>query len=209
VRVELPIMTNRTWNLVLAIAALAVWSACTANPTKPSPEPPAPVMTHAEADTFAKSLTNALNTAMADCYSRVNFHPNAFGTTQLNFSCGATRGCAAGGTIRPSLTATGQLFVSPTTVSLSMPLSGSQNILDWECAGNYLISGNPTVSLTGQLSVSTTTAYVGRIDHSGQIIYGRRGGSQRTCSISLRSTDGQTSVHTTGSICGYAIDITV
>ena len=119
--------------------------------------------------------------------------------------------CAGGGSIRPSLTMTGQLFVNPNGATLKAPLQGSQNILDWACAGDYIISGNPTVSLTGELYASGATGQVQNyIDHSGQIVYGPRGGAareQQYCSVSLRSIETNvTALRTTGTICGWGIN---
>ncbi len=91
-----------------------------------------------------------------------------------------------------------------------MPLQGSQNILDWGCAGNYIISGNPTVSLTGELYAHTNGTVQNYINQSGQIVYGPPGGAQsqqRFCSVNLQSIETNTAAfRTTGTICGMAIN---
>ena len=162
-------------------------------------------MTQAQASLFAKHPTDAALFAMGQC--RTQFpRPNSFGTFQINSSCGYTQSCAGGGTIRPSITATGQVFVNQVRATIDSPLRGSQNILDWGCvSNNFIISGNPTVSLSGQITVFD--AYSAYLDHSGQIIYGPRGASgQRTCGVSMRTTENAAGVlRTTGTICGMAV----
>lgn len=167
-------------------------------------------MTQDEADRFATSLRLVTTTAMQACLQKGNFYPNGFGTFPLNFSCDATRNCNGGGSIRPSLTATGQVFVNANGATLKAPLQGSQNILNWACAGNYIISGNPTVSLTGELYASGANGQVQNyINHSGQIVYGPSGGAareQQFCSISLQTIETNVAaLRTTGTICGRAI----
>jgi len=190
---------------VLLVSAIVV-GGCKGNPAAaPPPPPPPPPMTQAQANTFAKHLTDAAMSAMGTCYNRLPV-PNSFGTFQINTSCGFTQSCAGGGTIRPSITGTGQMFVNQARVTINNPLSGSQNILDWGCvSNNFIISGNPTVSLNGQISV--TDVFSAYLDHSGQIIYGPRGGDgQRTCGVSMRTTENAAGVlRTTGTICGMAI----
>ncbi len=148
---------------------------------------------------------------MTACIQKGNFRPNAFGTFPINFSCDATRTCADSGSIRPSLIETGQMFVNANGVTVKAPLQGSQNILDWGCAGNYIISGNPTVSLTGEIYGNGATGQVQNyIDQSGQIVYGPNGGAareQQYCSVSLRTIETNVAaLHTTGTICGRVIN---
>jgi hypothetical protein len=168
-------------------------------------------MTQGEADRFATSLIAVTTVAMQACIQKGNFRPNGFGTFPLNYSCDSTRTCNGGGSIRPSLTATGQWFVNANEITIKAPLRGSQNILDWGCAGNYIISGNPTVSLTGELYANSRTGQIQNyIDHSGQIVYGPSGGAareQQFCSVSLRTIETEVSaLRTTGTICGRAIN---
>jgi hypothetical protein len=140
---------------------------------------------------------------MVACQGRV-FNVNGFGTFPINMSCDATRTCTPGGTIRPSLTATGQVFVGTFGASLNSPLSGSQNILNWACAGNNLISGNPTVSLSGQMQGDATLVTF-TMNQTGQIIVGNT-----PCSVNIRTTGAtpNAGVDTTGSICDIAINLT-
>jgi hypothetical protein len=150
-----------------------------------------------------------------DCYAKNHhgkgsFYPNGFGTFPLNFSCESTRTCNAGGSIRASLTETGQMFVNTSGATLKAPVQGSQNILNWGCEGNYIISGSPTVSMTGELYASGATGQVQNyVDQSGQIVYGPNGGAareQQYCSLFLRTIEtDQTPLHTTGTICGRTI----
>jgi hypothetical protein len=196
---------------VLALLALVV-TACGGGATAPDPPfVPPPPMTQGEADRFAASLVLVTTAAMQACIQKGNFQPNGFGTFPINFSCDAIRTCAGGGSIRPSLIETGQLFVNANEVTLKGPLQGSQNILDWACAGNYIISGNPTVSLTGELYANSATGQIQNfIDHSGQIVYGPSGGAareQQYCSVSLRTIETNVAaMRTTGTICGRAIN---
>lgn len=195
---------------ILALLALVV-TACGGGTTTPDPPfVPPPPMTQGEADRFATSLVLVTTVAMTACIQKGNFRPNSFGTFPINFSCDATRTCTGSGSIRPSLTETGQVFVNANGVTLKAPVQGSQNILDWGCAGNYIISGNPTVSLTGELYANSATGQIQNyIDHSGQIVYGPSGGAareQQYCSISLRTIETNVAaLHTTGTICGRAI----
>lgn len=202
---------QKTTTAILALLALVV-TACAGGTTKPDPPfIPPPPMTQAEADRFATSLVLATTAAMTACIQKGNFRPNGFGTFPINFSCDATRTCAGGGSIRPSLTETGQLFVNANGATLKAPLQGSQNILNWACAGNYIISGNPTVSLTGELYANGATGQVQNyVDQSGQIVYGPSGGAareQQYCSVSLRTIETDVvALHTTGTICGRVIN---
>ncbi len=195
---------------ILALLAL-VMTACAEGTSTPTPPfVPPPPMTQGEADKFAASLVAVTTAAMQACLQKGNFYPNGFGTFPLNFSCDSTRTCSGSGTIRPSLTATGQWFVNPNGATMKAPLQGSQNILNWGCAGNYIISGNPTVSLTGELYGNGATGQIQNyIDQSGQIVYGPSGGAareQQYCSVSLRSIETNvSSLRTTGTICGRPI----
>ena len=103
-------------------------------------------MTQAEANLFAKHLADAAVFAMGTCNNQFP-RPNSFGTFQINTSCGYTQSCAGGGTIRHSITATGQVFVNQVRATINSPLAGSQNILNWGCVSNsYIIfSGVPRV----------------------------------------------------------------
>lgn len=193
--------------VVLALVALVTTSACTkGNPLAPSDQPA--LLTQEQVQNFAAELARSLVFAGGDCVTR-GFNPNVFGTTPVNQSCTATRTCSIGGTIRPSMTATGQMFVSTTTASLNLSIGGSQNILDWGCVVNpWIVSGNPTVSLTGQITANTTIATY-RVTQSGQIIYGPRGGGQRSCAVNFETTADSNSgntAHIRGSICDKSFD---
>jgi len=196
---------------IFVLLALVV-TACSGGMTTPTPPfVPPPAMTQVEADRFAASLIAVTTAAMQACAEKGNFRPNSFGTFPLNYSCDATRNCNGGGSIRPSLTATGQLFVNTNGATLQAPLRGSQNILNWGCAGNYIISGNPTVSLSGELFASGATGQIQNyLDHSGQIVYGPDGGdarAQQFCSVSLRTIETNlAALRTTGTICGRPIN---
>jgi hypothetical protein len=93
-------------------------------------------------------------------------------------------------------------------------MRGSQNILDWACvSNNFIVSGNPTVSLSGEMRGNQTGFFSFLMDQSGQIIYGPRGGGgQQTCTLTLRTTTdtnmGDTA-RSSGTICGRAINMTV
>jgi hypothetical protein len=197
---------------ILALLAVVTTACAAGGITEPEPIfVPPPAMTQAEADRFATSLVLATTAAMTDCLQKGNFRPNGFGTFPLNYSCDATRTCTGGGSIRPSLTATGQMFVNTSGATLQAPLRGSQNILNWACAGNYIISGNPTVSMSGELYANGATGQVQNyIDQSGQIVYGPSGGAareQQFCSVSLRTIETNVAaLRTTGTICGRTIN---
>jgi hypothetical protein len=173
------------------------------SPIGPSSDP---AMSESEANSFVDSLTRSLAQAAIGCQNRL---PVRLGTSQVNLSCGATRTCNGGGTIRPSFTATGQITIADNgSGRWNSPSSGSQNILNWACAtgSNRVISGNPTVSLSGQWNGAWTTG--GSVDvsfqmrQSGQIIVGKE-----SCGMKLLTTGDITDVaRTTGSICGLTID---
>src|SRR5262249_16791800 len=98
--------------------------------------------------------------------------PNGIGTFQLNFSCDATRTSTPVGSIRTSLTQTGTMTIANNgNVTVNSPQAGSQNILNWSCAGSDLISGNPTVSLSGSVQGSGFV-WTMSMRQSGQIIVG-------------------------------------
>ena len=191
----------RTALLAVGIT-LSMGNACKGNPVKPKP---AVAMTQAQADKLARDLVLALNNGLRDCRARIP-NPNNFGTFPVNVQCGATTTCPGGGTIRMSLAMTGQVVVGQFGASFNIPMSGSQNMVDWACAiGGSIVSGNPTVSLNGE-QLGNATALQVRLDHSGQIIYGVRGEGQLTCGVSLRTTETLTQpMRTSGSICGHAI----
>jgi hypothetical protein len=186
----------------MALAATACAGGA-GSPNGPSAEP---AMSSLEANSFVDSLTRSLAQAAAGCQNRL---PVRLGTSQINLSCGATRTCNGGGTIRPSFTATGQITIAQSGAGhWNSPTSGSQNILNWACAtgSDRPISGNPTVSLSGQWNGAWTTG--GSVDvsfqmrQSGQIIVGRQ-----ACGMNLVTTGDLTDVaRTTGSICGLSID---
>jgi len=198
-------MDRRTALVLMAGVAFAATSCAKGGglPNAPSPDP---AMSQIEANSFVDSLTRSLAQAASGCQNRL---PVRLGTSQVNLSCGATRTCNGGGTIRPSFTATGQITVASSGAGRwSSPTSGSQNILNWACAtgSDRAISGNPTVSLSGQWNGAWTTG--GSVDvsfemrQSGQIIVGRE-----SCSMNLLTTGDITDVaRTTGSICGLTID---
>src|SRR5687768_7949012 len=96
---------------VLALLALVV-TACGGGTAPDPPFIPPPPMTQGEADRFAASLVLVTTVAMQACIQKGNFQPNGFGTFPINFSCDAVRICDGGGSIRPSLTETGQVFVN-------------------------------------------------------------------------------------------------
>jgi hypothetical protein len=181
-------------------------TACTRGAGLPNGPSADPAMTAGEANNFVDSLTRSLAQAAVGCQNRL---PVRLGTSQVNLSCGATRTCNGGGTIRPSFTATGQITIGSNGAGRwNSPTSGSQNILNWACAtgSDRVISGNPTVSLSGQWNGAWTTG--GSVDvsfqmrQSGQIIVGRQ-----PCSMNLMTTGDLTNVaHTSGSICGLSID---
>ena len=169
----------------------------------PTPPPPPPVMTQAEANTFVDSLARSLAQAAATCQNRL---PVRLGTSLINLSCDATRQCAAGGTIRPSFTATGQISIGANGGNWNSPTSGSQNILNWGCATQNIISGNPTVSLAGQWTGAWNAGGQVQVSfqmhQSGQIIVGNR-----ACSLNLQVTgDLSNATRTTGNVCNVSID---
>lgn len=187
----------------MALAA----TACTKGAGLPNAPSPDPAMSQVEANSFVDSLTRSLAQAAIGCQNRLPIR--GLGTSQINLSCGATRTCNGGGTIRPSFTATGQIVIASNgSGRWTSPTSGSQNILDWACAtgSDRAISGNPTVSLSGDWNGAWTTG--GSVDvsfqmrQSGQIIVGRQ-----PCSMNLLTTGDITDVaRTTGSVCGLSID---
>jgi hypothetical protein len=191
--------------VVIAGMALAA-TACAKGGGSPIGPSSDPAMSEPEANSFVDSLTRSLAQAAIGCQNRL---PVRLGTSQVNLSCGATRTCNGGGTIRPSFTATGQMTIADNgSGRWNSPTSGSQNILNWACAtgSNRVISGNPTVSLSGQWNGAWTTG--GSVDvsfqmrQSGQIIVGKE-----SCSMNLLTTGDITDVaRTTGSICGLTID---
>jgi hypothetical protein len=191
--------------VVIAGMALAP-TACVKSDGSPIGPSSDPAMSEPEANSFVDSLTRSLAQAAIGCQNRL---PVRLGTSQVNLSCGATRTCNGGGTIRPSFTATGQITIADNGAGRwNSPTSGSQNILNWACAtgSNRVISGNPTVSLSGQWNGAWTTG--GSVDvsfqmrQSGQIIVG-----SESCSMNLLTTGDITDVaRTTGSICGLTID---
>jgi hypothetical protein len=196
--------------VVVAFAALAAVTACKGggSPNAASSQPP--LLSQDQVVNFAAELARSLVFAGRDCVSR-GFTPNVFGTSLVNQSCTATRSCSIGGTIRPSMTATGQLFVSTTTASMNLTMGGSQNILNWGCvASNWIVSGNPTVSLTGAISVNSTSASATyRMTQSGQSIYGPPGGGQRSCAVSfdtLADANSGNSARIRGTICDKSFD---
>ncbi len=198
---------TRTLMVGVVLFALFAASACTGNPSAPANQPP-PLLTQTQAENFAAELARSLVFAGQDCVTR-SFNPNVFGTTPINQSCTATRTCSIGGTIRPSVTATGQLVATTTSASLNLSFSGSQNILNWGCVVNpWIVSGNPTVSLSGQITANTSIATY-NMTQSGQIIYGPPGGGQRSCAVNFRTTADSNSGNTariSGSICDKSFD---
>jgi hypothetical protein len=197
--------TIRRFALML-LAGLSVVS-CKGGGNPVAPPPPPVRMTQAEAETFATSVTRAISSAMNACYNRMP-NPNGVGTFPLNFSCDATRTCQGGGTIRPSLTATGQIQVTLANTVINSPLSGSLNILDWACtSGAYIISGNPTVSLSGAIQATAIPAFaVFTMNQTGQIIVGNT-----PCSLSLFTSSDTSNppAHVRGSICDRSVDLIV
>jgi hypothetical protein len=196
---------------ILALLSVVI-TACAGGTTNPTPPwVPPPPMTQGEADRLAASLAAATTSAMQACLQKGNFRPNGLGTFPLNFSCDATRTCTGGGSIRPSLTATGQWSVGTFAATLKSPLQGSQNILNWGCAGNYIVSGNPTVSMTGELFASSNGQVQNYIDQSGQIVYGPDGGASRDqqyCSVFLRTIETESvALHSNGTICGRTVSV--
>src|SRR5262245_16529025 len=116
-------------NRLVGLAVLllvAVASACKGYGTEPTPAPQ-PVLTIGEANEFVDSLARALRSAAQTSQSRVAAN---LGVSPVNLTCEVTRSCNAGGTIRPSFTATGQISIGVNGVSWNSPMSGSQNILD-------------------------------------------------------------------------------
>jgi hypothetical protein len=193
--------------LALVGSMVLATTACTRGAGSPNGPSNDPAMSAAEANSFVDSLTRSLASAAISCQNRLPIR--GLGTSPINLSCGATRTCNGGGSIRPSFTATGQLVIAASGAGgWNSPTSGSQNILDWACAtgSSRAISGNPTVSLSGQWNGSWTAG--GSVDvsfqmrQSGQIIVGRQ-----PCSMNLLTTGDITDVaRTTGSLCGLSID---
>jgi hypothetical protein len=201
------IFTCRQYVVVgLVVMTMVVASGCKGkgSPAAPSNQPA--LLTQEQAVNFAAELARSLIFAGRDCVTR-GFNPNSLGTTPVNQSCTATRTCSIGGTIRPSMTATGQMVATTTLASLNLSLSGSQNILNWGCVVNpWVVSGNPTVSLSGQMTATSAggggATY--RMRQSGQIIYGPVGGGSRSCALDFETTADQNSGNTArinGSIC--------
>jgi hypothetical protein len=198
-------MDRRKVLVLMAGMALAATS-CARGAGSPNGPSSDPAMSEGEANSFVDSLTRSLAQAAIGCQNRL---PVRLGTSQVNLSCGATRTCNGGGTIRPSFTATGQITIADNgSGRWTSPASGSQNILNWACAtgSNRVISGNPTVSLSGQWNGAWTAG--GSVDvsfqmrQSGQIIVGRE-----SCSMNLVTTGDITDIaRTTGSVCGLSID---
>jgi len=196
------------YHVIALIGGMALAAtACARGAGLPNGPSADPAMSSVEANSFVDSLTRSLAQAAIGCQNRLPV--GGIGTSQINLSCGATRTCNGGGTIRPSFAATGQLTIASSGAGRwSSPTSGSQNILNWACAtgSDRAISGNPTVSLSGQWNGAWTTG--GSVDvsfqmrQSGQIIVGRQ-----ACGMNLVTTGDITDVaHTTGSLCGLSID---
>jgi len=199
-------MTHR-WkhsSLVVVLIAVMTITSCKGkgNPAAPDNQPA--LLTQEQAVQFAAELARSLMFAGRDCVTR-GFNTSSLGTTPINQSCTATRNCSLGGSIRPSMTATGQLMATTTFASLSMSLSGSQNILNWGCVVNgWVVSGNPTVSLSGNIGANSSGTATYRMLQSGQIIYGPPGGGSRSCAVNFETTADQTSGNTArvnGSMC--------
>ncbi len=98
------------------------------------------------------------------------------------------------------------LVVAPTNASMSLSMGGSQNILNWACVVRpYIVSGNPTVSLSGTIGVTSSPPFAAyRMTQSGQIIYGEPGHGQRTCQVNFATFADSNSGNTAtirGSIC--------
>src|SRR5262245_19958463 len=116
--------------LALVGTMLLTATACTRGAGLPNGPSSDPAMSSVEANSFVDSLTRSLAQAAIGCQNRLPIR--GIGTSQINLSCGATRTCNGGGSIRPSFTATGQMVIAPSGAGhWTSPTSGSQNILDW------------------------------------------------------------------------------
>jgi hypothetical protein len=123
----------------------------------------------------------------------------------INQPIAATRSCTAGGTIAVTGNISGS--ISNTGTGL-IQISATETITDWMCLPPLVVNGDPYISLVGTFSfLNGFPATQQHVGISGGIKW--TGDGAGSCQIQLDTNfNGNGSGHTTGVVCGHAVDVT-
>ncbi len=123
----------------------------------------------------------------------------------INWPLDATRTCTAGGAIHVTGNINGTINKTGTGL---IQISATETITDWACLPPILVNGDPYISLVGTFSfMNGAPATQQHVGISGGIKW--TGGGAGSCQIQLDTNfNANGTGHTTGTVCGYAIDVT-
>jgi hypothetical protein len=196
---------------VAAIAMAASWAGCGSGSSSDGGNGSG--MSESEAVALSEQLsgvaTNAMNNISAqvikgleaETFKDVQCNPDTRTCTYyLPFSW--RQNCTAGGRIEVS----GSLEGTTTDGSGYLSMSAQETITDWQCIGNYIINGDPYISLTGTFTwMNDQPATQQTMSINGGFKWGTT--AEESCQIHLAinfSANGSGTI--TGTVCGYTVN---
>ncbi len=123
----------------------------------------------------------------------------------INQAISASRTCTAGGAIRVTGNINGTINSTGTGL---IQISATETITDWACLPPLLVNGDPYISLVGTFSfVNGAPGTQQHVGISGGVKW--TGDGAGSCQIQLSTDFARNGTgHTTGTVCGHAIDVT-
>ncbi len=171
-------------------------------------------MSQAEAQAFAGQLSQASAGGALSAHllqgsgtSALTASNNVVSCTQsgsctINESISYGVNCTSGGRIGLTGSLTGSMNSSGTGM---LQLQITETITDWKCISNYVVNGDPYLSLVGQFSyVNGSPGTAQSLTLTGGFKWGSS--SSESCQIYLTTNFGSSGHGTTsGTVCGYSV----
>ena len=188
-------MTRSTLRIILALAAATVGCASPSGPTNESPSAPSASEMQSLADQFAKTAVNGFGSTTSKIHSiaaisgpaSATASPAQTVTVQVFQPWSVRTNCAGGGYVSSVGHVSGSISVSDTLGAFgNISLTGTDSIIGWGCAGNWIVNGDPYLSEIGTLKITGNNISADFRQSGGFVA--TQNGARAGCQVSVHVT---------------------